>query len=210
MRSRSSWSVTVGLSLGSCSGWRNTPVRKRGGGEASDIDGDRFMGSLYIDGSRCMAMSSSHRRLVTARSQRRRGSREPVAARGSVRAYAPPTPGPGIGRLTRTEVAMDVPEPARALLEARYQNASWTLLHAWISDETVLAVVAVAEDDVFDPEEDHFDVDGVRIEALQMFDTLQEGWEIEEDAAFELGDVFGELVRAYEEGDAPAPDALES
>lgn len=105
---------------------------------------------------------------------------------------------------------MDVPEPARALLEARYQNASWTLLHAWISEETVLAVVAVAEDAVFDPEEDHFDVDGVRIEALQMFDTLQEGWEIEEDAAFELGDVFGELVRAYEEGEPPGPEALES
>lgn len=99
---------------------------------------------------------------------------------------------------------MDVPAPARALLEARYQDASWTLLHAWISDETVLAVVAVADDAVFDPDEDVFDVDGVRIEALQLFDTLQEGWTLSDDGTFELGDVFGELVRAYE-GDPPEP-----
>ena len=104
---------------------------------------------------------------------------------------------------------MDVPEPARALLAARYEDASWTLLHAWISDDTVLAVVAVADDEVFDPDEDVFDVDGVRIEALQLLDTLQEGWELSEDGAFELGDVFGELVRAYE-GEGEAPEALES
>ena len=108
---------------------------------------------------------------------------------------------------------MDVPEPARALLEARYEGAAWSLLHAWVSDDTVLCLVAVAEDEVFDPDEDFFDVDGVRIEALQLFDTLQEGWELTEDAAFPLGDVFGELVRAYEErgGEVPASsEALES
>ncbi len=104
---------------------------------------------------------------------------------------------------------MDVPEAARALLEERYRNASWTLLHAWIAEDTVLAVVAVADDAVFDPEDDVFDVDGVRIEALQLFDTVQEGWELSEDGAFELGDVFGELVRAYE-GEELVPDALES
>ena len=102
---------------------------------------------------------------------------------------------------------MDVPEPAHALLEERFKDAAWTLLHAWISEDTVLAVVAVAENAVFDPEEDVFDVDGVRIEALQLFDTLQEGWELSEDGAFELGDVFGELVRAYE---TEAPEPLES
>jgi hypothetical protein len=60
---------------------------------------------------------------------------------------------------------MDVPEPARALLDARYQGSAWSLLHAWISDDTVLCVVAMADDVVFDPDSDFFDVDGVRIEA---------------------------------------------
>ena len=109
---------------------------------------------------------------------------------------------------------MDVPAPARALLDARFEGSAWTLLHAWVSEDTVLCLVAVAEDEVFDPEEDYFDVDGVRIEALQLFDTIQDGWELTEDAAFALGDVFGELVRGYEaaaageaddEEDAPAP-----
>lgn len=108
---------------------------------------------------------------------------------------------------------MDVPEPARALLEARYEGSAWSLLHAWMSDETVLCLVAVAGDDVFDPVEDTFDVDGVRVEALQLFDTVQEGWELSEDGDFALGDVFGDLVRAYEEAmsdDEGAPEALES
>ena len=105
---------------------------------------------------------------------------------------------------------MDVPEPARALLDTRYQGSAWSLLHAWISDDTVLCVVAVADDVVFDPDGDFFDVDGVRIEALQLFDTVQDGWEVSEDATFELGDVFGELVSAYEEGESPTPEPIES
>ncbi len=111
---------------------------------------------------------------------------------------------------------MDVPAPARALLDARFEGSAWTLLHAWVSEDTVLCLVAVAEDEVFDPEEDYFDVDGVRIEALQLFDTIQDGWELTEDAAFALGDVFGELVRGYEaaaaedEGEEDAPAPLES
>lgn len=110
---------------------------------------------------------------------------------------------------------MDVPEPARALLEDRYRGSAWSLLHAWVSDDTVLCLVAVAGDEVFDPVEDAFDVDGVRIEALQLFDTVQDGWEVSEDGGFALGDVFGELVRAYEEAEAEgapesAPEPLES
>ena len=104
---------------------------------------------------------------------------------------------------------MDVPEPAQALLEARYGEASWTLLHAWMSEDTVLCVVAVADEACFDSEEDMFDVDRVRIEALQVFDTMQDGWTIEEDTSFELGDVFGELVREFEGEDAQG-EALSS
>jgi hypothetical protein len=105
---------------------------------------------------------------------------------------------------------MDVPEPAQALLDARYEGASWTLLHAWISEETVLCMVAVAEDACFVPEDDAFDVDRVRFEALQLFDTMQDGWTLEEDTGFELGDVFGELVSAYEAAGTDASDSLQS
>jgi len=100
---------------------------------------------------------------------------------------------------------MDIPEAAEALLEERYKGSTWTMLHAWMSEETVLAVVAVADEDCFDAQEDAFDIDRVRIEALQLFDTLQEGWTLEEDTTFELGDVFGELVQAFE-GDNGATD----
>lgn len=108
---------------------------------------------------------------------------------------------------------MDVPEPAVRLLNDHYRNEPWTLLHAWVSEDTVLAVVAVAGEGVFDEEADAFDVDGVRIEYLQLFDTIQEGWELSLDAGAELGDVFGELVRVFEggaEGDDEEPDALQS
>lgn len=106
---------------------------------------------------------------------------------------------------------MDVPEPAVRLLEERYADEPWTLLHAWVSEDTVLAVVAVAGEGVFDEEADAFDVDGVRLEYLQLFDTVQEGWELSLDAGAELGDVFGELVRAYEGDDEDEDsDALQS
>jgi hypothetical protein len=104
---------------------------------------------------------------------------------------------------------MNIPEAAEALLEERYEGSTWTMLHAWTSDETVLAVIAVADDDCFDLEEDAFDVDRIRLEALQIFDTVQEGWAIEEDTAFELGDVFAELVQAFEGGEE-TPEALRS
>lgn len=107
---------------------------------------------------------------------------------------------------------MDVPEPAVELLKRHYQNAPWTLLHAWVSEDTVLAVVAVAGEGVFDEVADAFDVDGVRIEYLQLFDTVQEGWELSLDAGADLGDVFGELVRVYEgrDDEDADPDALQS
>ncbi|MEX2502335.1 MAG: hypothetical protein WD336_08155 [Trueperaceae bacterium] len=106
----------------------------------------------------------------------------------------------------------DLPEEARTLLQARYAGSAWTLLHAWIADDTVLAVVAVADDVLFDPSDDAFDVDGVRIETVQAFDTLQDGWDLAEDGAFPLGDVFGELIDAFErsQGDGAGPDVLES
>ena len=104
---------------------------------------------------------------------------------------------------------MDVPEPVTELLERHYQEESWTLLHAWVSNDTVLAVVAVAGVGVFDTDSDTFDVDGVRIEHLQLFDTIQEGWSLEVDSSADLGDVFGELVRAYE-GEDDEPEPLES
>lgn len=96
---------------------------------------------------------------------------------------------------------MEVPEAAVHLLEERYADEPWTLLHAWVSEDTVLAIVAIASEGVFDEEADAFDVDGVRLEYLQLFDTVQEGWELSLDASAELGDVFGELVRAYEGDD---------
>lgn len=106
---------------------------------------------------------------------------------------------------------MDVPEPAIELLTRHYHDDPWTLLHAWVSEDTVLAVVAIAGEGVFDEEADAFDVDGVRIEYLQLFDTVQEGWELSLDASAELGDVFGELVRVYEGGDEDEEaDALQS
>jgi len=104
---------------------------------------------------------------------------------------------------------MEIPEAAEALLEERYKGSTWAMLHAWTSDETVLAVIAVADDDCFDLEDDAFDVDRIRLEALQIFDTVQEGWAIEEDTAFELGDVFAELVHAFEGGEE-TPEALRS
>ncbi len=105
----------------------------------------------------------------------------------------------GAGRYAAamTPPRTDLPEAARALLDDRYAGTAWTLLHAWIADDAVLAVVAVADEVLFDPDDDAFDVDGVRIETVQAFDTLQDGWDLAEDGAFPLGDVFGELIDAY-------------
>ena len=106
---------------------------------------------------------------------------------------------------------MDLPEPAAKVLERHYEGEPWTLLHAWVADDTVLAVVAVAGSNVFDEEADTFDVDEVRLEHLQLFDTIQEGWDLSVDSSAELGDVFGELVKSYEGGgDDGEPEALES
>lgn len=105
---------------------------------------------------------------------------------------------------------MDVPEGAREQMERLYANEAWTLLHAWIGEGAVLAVVAVAADGVFDQEADAFDVDGVRIDYLQLTREEGAGWTSSVDASAELGDVFGELVHAFEERDTAGTEPLES
>lgn len=105
---------------------------------------------------------------------------------------------------------MDMPEPALALIDERYGDASWALLHAWISDETVLAVVAVAPDDAFDPSEDAFDVDAVLLEHLQLAHDAESGWSLSVDGEASLRDVFEELVASYEDANEAGEAPLES
>ncbi len=103
-------------------------------------------------------------------------------------------------------MAMDLPEPAVALLDQRFEGSAWAMLHAWVSDETILAVIAVAPEAAFDVDEDTFDVDVVRVEHVQLLHDTDEGWTLEVDGEVDLRSVFEELVAAHEGdngGDAP-------
>ncbi|MDZ7799448.1 MAG: hypothetical protein U5K81_01580 [Trueperaceae bacterium] len=105
---------------------------------------------------------------------------------------------------------MDVPEGAQEQMELLYGREAWTLLHAWIGEGAVLAVVAVAADGVFDQEEDAFNVDGVRLDYLQLTEEEDGAWSSSVDASAELGDVFGELVHAFEHREHSGSEPLES
>ena len=96
-----------------------------------------------------------------------------------------------------SERAEDLPQGARDALEARYGDLSWSLLHAWVADDTVLAVAAVAPDAAFDEAADAFDVDIVELHLLRVFDDLQGGWDIVSDHVVALGSLFEDFVQAF-------------
>ncbi len=104
---------------------------------------------------------------------------------------------------------MDIPEPARKLLEARFEGEDWTLMHAWISEETVLCVCAIAGEGAIDADDEGvLDVDAVRIEALQLFSEGTADWTLSEDGAFSMADVFGDLLgdtHDHEDAHDPGP-----
>lgn len=95
------------------------------------------------------------------------------------------------------ERADDMPAGALAALEDRYGDALWTLLHAWIDDETVLAVVSVAPEEAFDESVDAFDVDIVELHLLRIFDTLQGEWGVAADHEMRMGTLFEDFVKTW-------------
>ena len=95
------------------------------------------------------------------------------------------------------ERAESLPRGARDALEARYGDLSWSLLHAWVAEDTVMAVVAFAPETAFDEAVDAFDVDIVELHLLRVFDDLQGGWDILSDHVVALGSLFEEFVQEY-------------
>lgn len=93
--------------------------------------------------------------------------------------------------------ADDMPAGALAALGERYGDALWTLVHAWIDDETVLAVISVAPDAAFDASSDAFDVDIVEVHMLRIFDTLQGEWDVVADHEMRLGTLFEDFVKTW-------------
>ena len=91
----------------------------------------------------------------------------------------------------------DMPSGARAALHSRYSGRDWALVHAWIDDDTVLAVTATAPEAAFDEGEDAFDVDAVELHLLRVFDDLQGGWEVVADHELPLSSLFEDLVQSY-------------
>lgn len=91
----------------------------------------------------------------------------------------------------------DLPEGARAALEERYGDTDWQLLHAWIDDDSILAVAAIAPAAAFDESADAFDVDIVELHMLRIFDDLQGGWDVVADHELALASLFEEFVQAY-------------
>ena len=97
----------------------------------------------------------------------------------------------------------DLPEGARVALEQRYEGAFWTVLHAWVDDDTVLLVVSVAPDDAFDEAADAFDVDIVEVHMLRVFDTLQGRWDVVAAHQLALGALFESFVQEFFDATEP-------
>ena len=99
----------------------------------------------------------------------------------------------------------DLPKGARDALERRYEGSFWTILHAWVDDDTVLAVVSVAPADAFDESADAFDVDIVEVHMLRIFDTLQGRWDVVADHELALGSLFESFVQDFFDETEPPP-----
>lgn len=95
------------------------------------------------------------------------------------------------------EQTNELPDGAARALTERYGDAMWTLLHAWVEADTVLAVVSVAPEDAFDESADAFDVDIVELHLLRVFDTLQGSWEVASDQELRLGTMFEDFVQDF-------------
>ena len=96
---------------------------------------------------------------------------------------------------------VDIPQGALAAMESWLAENTGVLLHAWIADDdkSVLAVVATVGDEAFDSETDGYDVDCIELHMLNVFDTIQEGWDVNVDSEVKLGTLFGELANRYVE-----------
>lgn len=91
----------------------------------------------------------------------------------------------------------ELPQGARTALESRYGDAFWTVLHAWVDEDTVLVVVSVAPREAFDASADAFDVDAVEVHMLRVFDTLQGAWDVVADHELALGALFESFVQDF-------------
>lgn len=99
---------------------------------------------------------------------------------------------------------MDIPERIEALpagakraLTERYGDQLWTVVHAWVNEDSVLAVVSVAPESAFEEDADAFDVDIVELHLLRMFDTLQGWWDVASDQELRLGTLFEDFVQDF-------------
>ncbi|MEX2535224.1 MAG: hypothetical protein WD273_06435 [Trueperaceae bacterium] len=95
--------------------------------------------------------------------------------------------------------SVDIPQGAVAAMESWLAENVGALLHAWIADDdkSVLAVVATVGEDAFDSETDGYDVDSIELHMLNVFDTVQDGWEVSVDNELQLGTLFGELANRF-------------
>lgn len=97
------------------------------------------------------------------------------------------------------ENLVELPEGARNAIDSWLGENTGVLLHAWIAedDKSVLAVVASVGEEAFDSETDGYDVDSIELSMLNVFDTIQEGWEVTLDSDVKLGTLFGELANRF-------------
>lgn len=97
------------------------------------------------------------------------------------------------------ENLVELPEGARNAIDSWLGENTGVLLHAWIAedDRSVLAVVASVGEEAFDSETDGYDVDSIELSMLNVFDTMQEGWEVALDSDVKLGTLFGELANRF-------------
>lgn len=101
--------------------------------------------------------------------------------------------------------ADELPAGATRALETKYGDAMWTLVHAWVQDDSVLAVVSVAPEGAFEESADAFDVDIVELHLLRVFDTLQGRWDVVADQELRLGTLFEDFVQDYFDRTEPPP-----
>lgn len=97
------------------------------------------------------------------------------------------------------ENLVELPQGAKSAIDNWLGDNTGVLLHAWIAedDRSVLAVVATVGEEAFDSETDGYDVDSIEISMLNVFDTIQEGWEVAVDSDVKLGTLFGELANRF-------------